>query len=263
LGQHFLIEPSLAERIASLAGVRRGMRVLEIGAGLGSLTQALAETGADVVAVESDPRLVPALQESVGGFSNVRVAVDDATKADWGSLLDGPAPWAVVANLPYNVAVPVVMRLLEEEPRVARYLIMVQREVGERLVAAPGDEQYGGVSVRVAYRAEGRLVRRVARSVFWPQPNVDSVLVSLTRRPPPVSVDEEALWEVVGEAFGQRRKTMRNALVRLGVEATGAPAMLAECGIEPKARPEELGLPAFACLAGALRHARSRTGGGT
>jgi 16S rRNA (adenine1518-N6/adenine1519-N6)-dimethyltransferase len=253
LGQHFLIEPALAERIASLAGVGLNTRVLEIGAGLGSLTQALAATQADVVAVESDLRLVPALREALAGFPNVRVEVEDATKADWSSLLDGRGPWVVVANLPYNVAVPVVMRLLEEEPRVDRFLIMVQREVGERLVAEPGDHQYGAVSVRVAYRAEGRLVRRVARSVFWPQPNVDSVLVSLRRRPPPVAVEEAAMWEVVAEAFAQRRKTMRNALVRLGVEPTVAPAMLAGCGIGPRARPEELGLVDFACVASAWR----------
>jgi 16S rRNA (adenine1518-N6/adenine1519-N6)-dimethyltransferase len=227
------------------------------------LTRALARTGATVVAVEFDRRLVPALEEVVAGFANVRIEVADAMKADWGSVLDGPGPWAVVANLPYNVAVPVVMRLLDEEPRVRRFLIMVQREVGMRLVAGPGDEQYGAVSVRVAYRAEGRVVRRVAPSVFWPRPTVDSVLVSLIRRPPPVQVDEAALWEVIGEAFAQRRKTMRNALLRLGLEADEALEILAECAVDPKARAEELGLPEFACLATAWHRARPPGGAHT
>jgi 16S rRNA (adenine1518-N6/adenine1519-N6)-dimethyltransferase len=253
LGQHFLIEPALVERIVDLAGVGPGGHVLEIGAGLGSLTQALARTGAEVVAVEFDRALVPALREAVGDFPSVRIEVLDAMKADWSEVLRVPGPWDVVANLPYNVAVPVVMRLLEEQPGVQRFMVMVQREVGERLVARPGDEQYGAVSIRVAYRAEGRLVRRVARSVFWPQPNVDSVLVSLARRPPPVDVDEANLWDLVDEAFAQRRKTMRNALVRLGLSPARAGALLAECGIEPKARAEELGLEQLAAVAAGLR----------
>jgi 16S rRNA (adenine1518-N6/adenine1519-N6)-dimethyltransferase len=263
LGQNFLIEPALAERIATLAELGPQARVLEVGAGLGSLTRALARTGATVVAVEFDRRLVPALEEAVAGFVNVRIEVADAMKADWGSVLDGPGPWAVVANLPYNVAVPVVMRLLDEEPRVRRFLIMVQREVGMRLVARPGDEQYGAVSVRVAYRAEGRVLRRVAPSVFWPRPTVDSVLVSLARRSPPVEVDEAALWEVIGEAFAQRRKTMRNAMLRLGLEATEALEILAECAVDSKARAEELGLPEFACLATAWCRARPPGGAHT
>ena len=253
MGQHFLIEPALAERIVDLAGVGLDSHVLEIGAGLGSLTQALARTGAEVVAVEFDRALVPALQEVVADSPNVRIEVRDAMKSDWGKVLAGPGPWDVVANLPYNVAVPVVMRLLDEEPRVRRFVVMVQREVGERLVARPGEEQYGAVSVRVAYRADGRLVRRVARSVFWPQPNVDSVLVSLVRRPPPVVVDQVALWRLVEESFSQRRKTMRNALVRLGLDALRAEALLADCGIEPKARAEELGLEELARVAAALK----------
>jgi 16S rRNA (adenine1518-N6/adenine1519-N6)-dimethyltransferase len=248
-----LIEPALAERIVALARVGRDSHVLEIGAGLGSLTQALARTGAEIVAVEFDRALVSALQEVVADSRNVRVEVRDAMKADWAALLGGPGPWDVVANLPYNVAVPVVMRLLDDEPRVRRFVVMVQREVGERLVAGAGEKHYGAVSVRVAYRAEGRLVRRVARSVFWPQPNVDSVLVSLARRPPPVDVDQASLWELVQEAFAQRRKTMRNALVRLGLDAARAEALLAECGIEPKARAEQLGLEELARVAAALK----------
>ena len=223
-----------------------------MGAGLGSLTIALAETGADVVAVELDRNLVSALQEVVGVRANVRVELADAVLVEWGELLVGPGPWAMVANLPYNVAVPVVMRALDEEPRIDRFLVMVQREVGERLVAGPGDPEYSGVSVRVAYFAEARVIRRVPPTVFWPRPNVESVLVSLVRRPPPVQVDQDALWRVVRLSFAQRRKTMRNAVIRIGVPAGDAERVLEEVGIEPTARAEELGLEAFARLTTAL-----------
>jgi 16S rRNA (adenine1518-N6/adenine1519-N6)-dimethyltransferase len=225
-----------------------GSRVLEVGAGLGSLTLALAETGAMVVAVELDRRLIPPLEEVAGHLDRVQLEVTDAVSADWGALLDHPGPWTLVANLPYNVAVPVVMGILEREPRVIRLLVMVQKEVGERLTADPGHQQYGAVSVRVAYRAQGSVVRRISRSVFWPQPKVDSVLVSLVRREAPVKVDEAALWEVVDVAFGQRRKAMRGALIRLGMDSNQAEDALARCGVEAQTRPERLGLPEFACL---------------
>ena len=225
--------------------------MVEVGAGLGSLTVALAGAGAEeVVAVELDRRLVAPLAEVAGSLPGVRIEVADAVTADWGEVLGRrPGSWKMVANLPYNVAVPVVMRALDTEPRIERLLVMVQREVGERLAARPGDEQYGAVSLRVAYRATAEVVRRVPRTVFWPQPNVDSVLVSMVRHAPPVAVEEEALWTVVREAFSQRRKTMRGALVRLGFQAERAGEALRSCEIDPRARPEELGLEAFACLA--------------
>jgi 16S rRNA (adenine1518-N6/adenine1519-N6)-dimethyltransferase len=223
--------------------------VLEIGAGLGSLTVALAESGAEVVAVERDPRLLPALEEVVAGLARVRVVAADALDADWRAMLGGGS-WSVVANLPYNVAVPVLMRILKNEPSVERLVVMVQREVGERLAAGPGHPQYGAVSVRVAYLAEATLIRRVPASVFWPRPTVESVVVRLDRRDaPPVSVDREALWRVIEVAFGQRRKTMRGAMIRLGMGAPSAEAALADCGIGRDRRPEELGLESFACLA--------------
>jgi len=231
-----------------LAGVGPESRVLEIGAGLGSLTVVLAEAGAEVVAVEVDRGLVPALREATAAMPKVRVVVADASAADWGDLLSGQGPWSVVANLPYNVAVPVVMTLLEEEPRVVRMLVMVQREVGERLAATPGHRHFGAVSLRVAYRAEARVIRPVSRSVFWPRPNVDSVLVSIVRRPPPVEVDQAALFRVIAEAFSQRRKNMRGAMVRLGLDVEAAERALAACGVDPSARPEQLGLAEFGCL---------------
>jgi 16S rRNA (adenine1518-N6/adenine1519-N6)-dimethyltransferase len=249
LGQHFLIEPSLARRIVALAEVRAGDHVVEVGPGLGSLTVALAETGAIVLAVEVDPKLVPAVEEATGPWTDqVTVLNADAVKLDWPAVLDGPGPWSMVANLPYNVSVPVVLRVLEEEPRISRLLVMVQREVGERLAAKPGEEQFGAVSLRVAYRASARVLRRVARSVFWPQPNVDSVLVLLERRPPPVDADRERLFELIAVSFGQRRKTMKNALVRFGLSAVDAADVLSRARIDPSVRPEQLGLPEFAEL---------------
>ena len=222
--------------------------MVEVGAGLGSLTLALAESKADVVAMEIDRGLVSALHEVVGDRPNVRVEVADAVLVEWADLLEGPGPWAMVANLPYNVAVPVVMRVLDEEPRIQRLLVMVQREVGERLAARPGHEHYAGVSVRVAYYCEAKVVRRVPPTVFWPMPNVESVLVSMVRRPPPVDVDEYAFWRVLRESFAQRRKTMRNAVIRIGAPAGDAERVLEEAGIAPSARAEELGLEDFARL---------------
>jgi 16S rRNA (adenine1518-N6/adenine1519-N6)-dimethyltransferase len=248
LGQHFLIEPVLARRIVELAEIRPEDRVVEVGAGLGSLTVALAQVANEVLAVELDRALLPALREVVGDLPGVRVVAADAVRVDWGHLL-GSGDWKMVANLPYNVAVPVVMRILEDEARFDSLFVMVQREVGERLVAAPGDAQYGAVSVRVAYRAAGRVVRRVPKTVFWPEPKIESVLVSLVRRPPPVSVDESSLWRVVAEAFAQRRKTLANALIRLGVERPQAEAILGQCGLPLTVRAEQLDLASFACVA--------------
>ena len=208
---------------------------------------ALAAAEAEVLAIELDRALVTALRE-VAEPLGVRVAVADAMKADWAAVL-GRGRWTMVSNLPYNVAVPVVMRLLEEAPEVDPLVVMVQREVGERLAAGPGEETYGSVSARVAYRANARLVRRVPASVFWPRPRVESVIVRLDRRPPPVNVSAERLFPVIEEGFAQRRKTMRNALVRLGLSALEAADALEACGVPPSARAEDLGLDAFACLA--------------
>lgn len=251
LGQHFLADANLARAIVGEAVVEPRDRVLEIGAGFGSLTLALIQAGAEVLAVELDPALLPALREVVGPTGRARIEEADAMTADWEALL-GDDRWSMVSNLPYNVAVPVVIRLLEEAPRVDPLLVMVQREVGERLVASPGDEAFGAVSLRIAYRAEARLVRRIPPTVFWPEPNVESVLVRLERRSPPVEVPEEALFRLVDEGFAQRRKTMANALVRLGVERHAAVGALEAAGLDPKVRAEELGLEDFARLAEAL-----------
>ena len=158
----------------------------------------------------------------------------------------------MVSNLPYNVAVPVVARLLRSVPPVSDLTVMVQREVGERLSAGPGDDQYGAVSVRVAYHAEARTIRRVPPTVFWPEPNVESVVVRLVRHPPPVATPPKALFRVVDEGFAQRRKTMRNALVRLGLDRDAAERALSGCGLDANVRAEQLGMDQFACLAEAI-----------
>ena len=252
LGQHFLIDPNLARAIAADAGVGPGDRVVEIGAGLGSLTRALAEAGADVLAVEVDPALIPALRESTEGLDRVRVLHADATDGGWRDEL-GDGDWILAANLPYNVATPLVLDTLQHVPQVRRLVVMVQREVGERLVAGPGEDAYGIPSVRIAYRAEGTLVRRVPASVFWPRPKVESVIVRLQRlEEPRVGVDEERLWAVVDAGFAERRKTMRNALRRLGVEGEEADRLLGEAAVDPSARAETLSLEEFARIAESL-----------
>ncbi|MGH2661075.1 MAG: 16S rRNA (adenine(1518)-N(6)/adenine(1519)-N(6))-dimethyltransferase RsmA [Actinomycetota bacterium] len=251
LGQSFLADPNLARAIVVDAGVRAEEPILEVGAGLGSLTVALAETEAEVVAVEFDRSLVPALREVLAPFANVRVEVGDALRMDWDRVL-GRGDRRMVSNLPYNVAVPLLVGMLDRAPQIFEYVAMVQREVGERLAARPGEHAYGAVSVRVAYRAEARVIRRVPATVFWPRPNVESVLVRITPRPAPVDVDPAVLFRVIEEGFAERRKTMGNALRRLGLDPSSASRIIAACGLEPEVRAERLSLADFARVADAL-----------
>jgi len=245
LGQHFVVDPNTVRRIARLAAVGPGDRVVEVGAGLGALTLALAETGASVTAVEIDRGLVPVLRGIVEPAA-VTVVEGDAMALDWSALL-GSKPWVLVANLPYNVATPLIADLLRDVPAIVRMLVMVQREAGERLVAVPGDEGYGAVSVRVAYWAEAALVGRVPASVFLPRPDVESVLVALRRRSEPVfgpDVDRTRLFALIAAGFGQRRKMLRRSLSGL----VDADAFVA-AGVRPEARAEELDLQTWGRLA--------------
>jgi 16S rRNA (adenine1518-N6/adenine1519-N6)-dimethyltransferase len=225
--------------------VHAGDRVLEVGAGLGSLTVALARAGCRVLAMEADPRLARALSDVVSPYPDVRVVVADAMRTEWATTLDA-GRWAMVSNLPYNISVPLLVELLESVPSIDRYLVMVQREVGERLAASAGEEAYGAVSVRVAYRADARVVRRVPADVFWPRPTIDSVLVRLEPHAPPVTVDPEALFRVVDEGFAERRKTMGNALRRVGLDAASATEVMRASGLDPRTRAERLALSEFA-----------------
>ena len=244
-GQNFVVDPNTVRRIARLAEVGPGDRVVEIGAGLGSLTLALAETGASVTAIEVDSRLVPVLRTVVEPVG-VTVVQADALRLDWPALL-GDGPWVLVANLPYNVATPLVADLLDGVPAIRRMLVMVQREVGERLAARAGEEAYGAVSVKVAYWATAKVVGRVPPTVFHPVPKVESALVRIERRETPAvgaEVDREWLFRLVSAGFGQRRKMLRRSLSAL----VPGEAFVA-AGVRPEARAEELSVEEWGRLA--------------
>lgn len=244
LGQHFVADPNTVRRIARLASVGPGDRVLEVGAGLGSLTLALAESGAEVTAVERDRHLLPVLR-SVVEPAGVRVVEGDALSLSWPELLGGDRPWSLVSNLPYNVAVPLVLRLLEGAPVITKMVVMVQREVAERLAAGVGEPAYGAVSVKVAYRATASVLARVPPTVFVPRPKVESALVGITRLPAPaVDAEETRLFSLIRAGFAQRRKMLRRALAGLVSEEGFSAA-----GVRPEARAEDLDVQAWGRLA--------------
>jgi len=256
LGQNFVVDPNTVGRIARLARIGPGDRVIEIGAGLGSLTLALAATGADVTAIEVDARLVEVLRRVVG--DEVHVVEGDAAKLDWGDLVE-PAPASgcvLVANLPYNVATALVVGLLESVPAITRMLVMVQREVGERLAAPAGSRVYGALSVRVAFFATARVVGLVSPDVFYPRPKVTSALVEITRRPTPAVDPADASYGEIDvllrAGFGKRRKMLRGSLAGL-VDETG----FAAAGIAPTDRAEDLDVAAWGKLAACRRSTAS------
>ncbi|MDQ3469960.1 MAG: 16S rRNA (adenine(1518)-N(6)/adenine(1519)-N(6))-dimethyltransferase RsmA [Actinomycetota bacterium] len=242
LGQNFVADPNTVRRIAALAGVGSDDHVVEVGAGLGSLTLALLETGATVTAIELDRGLAAALRDVLAGRPDVAVVEADALTLDWPTALAGHDEWVLVANLPYNIATPLVADLLDGVPAISRMLVLVQREVGERLAAAPGSAAYGAISVKVAYWSAARVVGHVPASVFVPRPNVESALVEVVRRAPP-PVDAAALFALVRKAFGQRRKMLRRSLA-----GTVTDAQFATAGVAPTARPQELDLDAWCRL---------------
>jgi 16S rRNA (adenine1518-N6/adenine1519-N6)-dimethyltransferase len=262
LGQNFVADANTVRRIARLAGVGPGDRVVEIGAGLGALTLALLETGATVTAVEVDRWLVPVLGRVLADKApgaEVTVVEADAMSLDWAALLSSPPPsltqppggWTLVANLPYNIATPLVADLLDEVPAIERMLVMVQQEVAQRLVAGPGSKAYGAVSVKVAYWAEASLVGTVPSSVFVPRPRVGSALVGLKRRKTPAVdpavVAPAELFSLVRTGFAQRRKMLRRALAGLGIPG----AAFVQAGINEESRAEELSVADWGRLAAA------------
>jgi 16S rRNA (adenine1518-N6/adenine1519-N6)-dimethyltransferase len=254
LGQNFVHDPNTVRRIVAAADLTADDVVVEVGPGLGSLTLGLLPAARHVHAVEIDPALAAALPQTVAVHAPHladRLTVHDAdalrvTAADLGE----PAPTALVANLPYNVAVPVVLHLLAELPGLRHGLVMVQKEVADRLTAGPGSKIYGVPSVKLAWYASSRAAGRVPPNVFWPVPNVDSGLVAFTRRQPPrADVPREKVFAVVDAAFAQRRKTLRAALAGWAGGADRAAAALVAAGVDPGARGEALTVEQFAAIA--------------
>lgn len=238
LGQNFVVDPNTVRRMVRLAGVGPNDHVVEVGAGLGALTLAIAETGATVRALELDRGLVRVLAEVLADNPNASVVEADAMNADWKGILLGAPSWMLVANLPYNIATPLVADLLDEVPAIEKMVVMVQREVGERLAASPGDPAYGAVSVKVSYWAKARLLGDVPPTVFMPRPKVMSTIVEITRRPAPAvdaGVDRQLVFALVRAGFGHRRKMLRRSLAGLVTAEHFAAA-----GVRPEARAEEL-----------------------
>ncbi|MDQ6688857.1 MAG: 16S rRNA (adenine(1518)-N(6)/adenine(1519)-N(6))-dimethyltransferase RsmA [Actinomycetota bacterium] len=254
-GQNFVIDANTVRRVVRASGVTDADVVLEVGPGLGSLTLGLLEVAAAVVAVEVDPVLAAALPATVAEYApdyseRFVVVAADALRIN---RLSGPAPTALVANLPYNVSVPVLLHLMELLPSLEHGLVMVQSEVADRLAAGPGSRVYGIPSVKAAWFADVRRAGSVGRNVFWPAPNVDSALVSWRRREPPATRATRAqVFAVVDAAFGQRRKALRSALRPLAGSAEVADAALARASVDPMTRGEQLGLADFARIAEAL-----------
>jgi len=251
LGQHFLVDPNQIDRIVRLAGVSAGDHVVEVGPGLGALTAGLADAGCQVVAVEVDGGLVTALQGQFAANDAITIVHHDALTVDWDQVTPPDRNWAMVANLPYNVATPLVLDVLDQVPQVTSLLVMVQREVAERMVAPAGSSNYGIPSVKVAYWATGELVAKVPPSVFLPPPRVESALVHLVRHPErkyhePV----DQVFELVRAAFGKRRKMLRKSLSGL-VTAEQFEA----AGVAADARPEQIDVGQWCALAAARRGA--------
>ncbi|MGZ4240479.1 MAG: 16S rRNA (adenine(1518)-N(6)/adenine(1519)-N(6))-dimethyltransferase RsmA, partial [Actinomycetota bacterium] len=218
IGQHFVTDPNTIRKVVQLAGIRPGMQVLEIGPGLGALSLAILDAGARLVAVEVDRALEPVLAEVLAG-RRARVVFADAMAVSYRRLL-GHEPTALVANLPYQIATPLIVDLLEDVPAIQSFTVMIQREVGERLAAKPGEEAYGAVSAKVAFLATAAVVARVSRRVFYPMPEVESVIVRIDRRARPAErVARARIFRVIEAGFAQRRKTIRRALRGAGWSA--------------------------------------------
>jgi 16S rRNA (adenine1518-N6/adenine1519-N6)-dimethyltransferase len=250
-GQNFVIDPNTIRRIVRLARLQDGDDVLEVGPGLGSLTLGLLAAGHRVLAVEVDAALAGALMPTVQRQAPTRAADLTVVVADALTLAPGSGqPAALVANLPYNVAVPVLLHLLATFPTIATALVMVQAEVADRLAAEPGSRTYGVPSVKARWYGEVRRVATIGRSVFWPVPNVDSALVRLVRGvTPPTTATRDEVFAVIDAAFAQRRKTLRAALAPWAGSATAADAALRAAGIDPRVRGESLTVEDFARIA--------------
>ncbi|WP_294180785.1 16S rRNA (adenine(1518)-N(6)/adenine(1519)-N(6))-dimethyltransferase RsmA [uncultured Schumannella sp.] len=254
LGQNFVVDANTVRRIVRLAKIESGDEVLEVGPGLGSLTLGILEAGARLTAVEIDPRLaaqLPITVESLQPGAPLQVITADALRV---TELPAP-PRRLVANLPYNVSVPVLLHLLETFPSLESALVMVQAEVGQRLAAAPGSKVYGSPSVKAAWYGRWFTQGQVSRQIFWPVPNVDSILVGFERAERPGTEEERrATFQIIDAAFGQRRKMMRQALAELFGGSAAASARLEAAGVEPTVRGEQLTVAHFLAIARAGAH---------
>lgn len=254
-GQNFVHDPNTVRRIVALSGVGPDDVVLEVGPGLGSLTLGLLETGAQVTAIEIESSLARRLPETVAHRMPAHADALRVVEADALQVTDlpGPPPTAVVANLPYNVSVPVLLHLLERFDGWTSALVMVQLEVADRIVAPPGSRTYGVPSAKIAWYASATRVGTVPPSVFWPVPNVDSGLVRLVRRPaPPTTASRKRVFAVVDAAFSQRRKMLRSALASIAGSSASASEALIAAGVDPQARGEVLDIAAFSRIAETL-----------
>jgi 16S rRNA (adenine1518-N6/adenine1519-N6)-dimethyltransferase len=251
-GQNFVVDPNTVRKIVRVAGVGPDDSVVEVGPGLGSLTLALLPVVRHVTAVEVDPRLAGALEDTVQTLQPANSGKLTLLAADALTVtkLPKPQPTALVANLPYNISVPVVLSFLKNFPTIEKVLVMVQLEVAERLAAKPGSKIYGVPSLKAAWYGDVELAGRVGRNVFWPAPNVDSGLVSLRRRKPPrTTASREQVFRCIDAAFLQRRKSLRGALAAWAGSPAEAEAALVAAGVDPRTRGEQLDIEAFARIA--------------
>ena len=257
-GQNFLVEPQVLADIVAAAGITGTDRVLEIGPGIGTLTQYLAYAAKEVTAVEIDRAMLPVLEETLAGYDNARVVQGDVLKVDLPEIMGGE-PFKVVANLPYYVTTPILMELLERRLPITDITVMVQKEVADRMLASPGSGDYGALSLAVQYRCEPRIALTVPPSCFLPRPEVTSAVVHLELKGARVETsDEDYLFTVIRAAFGQRRKTLANALANApgpGVNRQDVTEALSEMGLSGSIRGEALSLREFAELAERLRKA--------
>jgi 16S rRNA (adenine1518-N6/adenine1519-N6)-dimethyltransferase len=249
LGQNFLVDENVVKNIALASELKEEDLVLEVGPGIGTLTQALAETGASVTAVELDKRLIPVLSKTLEGYKNINVINDDILKLDINKALGGKT-FKVAANLPYYITTPIIFSFLEQNLPVERLVVMVQKEVAMRMVAKPGSKIYGVLSVSIQYYTRPEIAFIVPAKSFIPAPNVDSAVVVCKKRAvPPVDVDEKIFFRTVKAAFSVRRKMLNNALKNMGITSEQAKEWLALAGIDSKRRGETLSIEEFANLA--------------
>lgn len=253
LGQNFLVSPGVVRAVVEAAEIRQGDRVLEIGPGIGTLTQGLLETGAEVTAVELDKKLPAVLAETLRGYAHLQVVQGDILKTDIPALM-GDRPFKVAANLPYYITTPILLSLLEQKLPITHIVTMVQKEVAERMTASPGGKNYGALSVAVQYHTEPEIVLDVPPSCFFPAPEVDSAVIACeVRKTPAVRVrDEKLFFRVVKAAFGQRRKTLSNALKPLGFPKEKIEDALRGAEVDAARRGETLSLAEFAAIANRL-----------